>query len=55
MISISLITRGLAVGKWSYRVHLSAVDDWSGTADTMDEAWKRARALYNENKHKLYS
>jgi hypothetical protein len=30
---------------WWFRVLFSKEQDWSGTADSMDEAWIKARAI----------
>jgi hypothetical protein len=41
MIEVRLVP---GVGWW-FRVLISKEKDWSGTADSMDDAWARARAV----------
>lgn len=32
-------------GTWHYRVHLSPEQDWSGTANSAEEAWEKSMSL----------
>lgn len=33
---------------WHYRVLLTKEEDWSGCADSMEEAWQKAARLYRD-------
>lgn len=48
MITINQIPNGPDKGQWWYRVHLSREEDWSGCAQSIDEAWENAQRLYFE-------